>query len=72
MSQLDNILNHMRSIGPDGKRRGLSPLEARALYQVESLSRRMCDLKDQGYNVLSEMRMAVNGKKFCRYYLASM
>lgn len=72
MSQLDDLLTHMRSIGPDGKRRGISPLEARHLYKVESLSRRMSDLKDQGYNILTEMRAAPNGQRFARYHLASL
>lgn len=47
-------------------------MEARALYGIESLSRRICDLKEHGYNIVSEMRKAPNGKRYSRHYLASV
>ena len=69
MSQLDDIITHLNTKGQNGIKRGLSPMEARFLYGIESLSRRICDLKDRGYKIYSEIRKAPNGKKYARHYL---
>lgn len=63
--QAATILTHLTKIGD------ISPLEARTVYRVDSLSRRICDLKDAGYKVSREMRKDATGKRYARYSLVA-
>ena len=64
--QMRSILNHVKRVGY------ITPREARDNYQIESLSRRMCDFKDLGWEVRSELTAhPVTGQRYTRYYLTS-
>jgi len=61
------ILRHlMPAAGGPGH---ISAIEAQALYRCRSLSRRICDLKAAGYDIVSVPKMDVNGQRYARYYL---
>lgn len=70
-SQNSMILAHLFSIGDDGKRRSISGMEALGLYRCVSLTRRISDLKDMGYRIISTTKKDQTGKRYVRYRLAS-
>ena len=49
----------------------ISPLEARTLYRIESLSRRICDLKAQGFKFVKRRLKDLTGKTYMVYQLAA-
>ena len=63
--QAYTIYDHLRKIGD------ISALEARAIYRVDSLSRRICDLKDAGYKVSRVIKKDATGKRYARYTLVA-
>ena len=48
----------------------ISGVEAAELYRVRSLSRRICDLKELGWNIVSEWREDPLGQRYKKYTLA--
>ena len=58
------ILDHLKKVG------SISAVEAQALYKCRSLSRRICDLKDAGFKVVSELKYDTTGQRYARYSLA--
>jgi len=62
--QLDQIVEHLNVIG------SISTLDAINHYKIMSLSRRICDLKERGYNIVSERKTHKNTKqRYVRYHL---
>lgn len=62
--QLRTILNHVRRVGY------ITPVEAWDHYRIRSLSRRMCDFKDLGFDVSTERRKhPVTEQTYTRYYI---
>lgn len=63
-SQYQKILNHLIDEG------SISGVEAAELYRVRSLPRRICDLKEAGFEILSEWRTDPLGQRYKKYFLA--
>ena len=53
-TQCDRILQHMRDFG------SISSLEAMSDYGIMRLASRINDLKNQGYNIVSETKTSKN------------
>lgn len=53
-TQCDRILQHMRDFG------SISSLEAMSDYGIMRLASRINDLKNQGYNIISETKTSKN------------
>lgn len=49
----------------------ITPLEARTLYRIESLSRRICDLKSLGYKFTKRRLKDLTGKAYVVYQLSA-
>ena len=47
----------------------ISSSEARKVYGVESLPRRIMDLKNRGYDFTHERKADLRGKRYTRYIL---
>lgn len=63
-TQTQKILNHLLDEG------SISGVEAAELYRVRSLPRRICDLKERGFEIFSEWRTDPLGQRYKKYYLA--
>ena len=63
-SQYQKILNHMID------HESISGVEAAELYRVRSLPRRICDLKEAGFEIVSEWRTDPLGQRYKKYRLA--
>ena len=63
--QLRTLIQHLRS-RPD---RGISQLEASALYRIAALPRRMADLSEAGVPIRKERRPDPTGRSYVRYFL---
>lgn len=63
-SQTQKILNHMID------HESISGVEAAELYRVRSLPRRICDLKELGWKIVSEWREDPLGQRYKKYTLA--
>lgn len=61
MTQNKMIIAHM-------KKASITPLEALKKYGCLRLASRICEIKDMGYNVKSDMFYAENGKRM-EYWL---
>lgn len=59
----DLILLHLLEKG------SISNVEAQALYRCRSLSRRICDLKSEGWPIKSELKHDTTGQRYARYSL---
>jgi hypothetical protein len=55
------IFRHLFSKG------SITAVEAQALYRCRSLSRRICDLKGEGFLIDSEMKVDQTGQRYARY-----
>tara|TARA_R100000963_G_C4643507_1_gene107300 strand:- start:1367 stop:1570 length:204 start_codon:yes stop_codon:yes gene_type:complete len=47
----------------------ISNIEAQAVYKIRSLSRRICDLQDRGYNFKKEWKKDLTGQRYVRYFI---
>jgi len=65
MTQVQLIKNHLDS----GK--GISHYEAMNLYRIASLSRRINDLEEQGYEVKRDRKKDLTGRTYVRYTKAA-
>lgn len=65
MSQRDKILAHLKQVG------SISFVEANDLYRCRSLTRRIADLREAGYDIISEWRTDTLGQRYTRYSLAT-
>lgn len=64
--QMRMILNHVKRVGY------ITPRAARDDYNIESLSRRICDFKDMGFTVRKETRQNPGtGQRYTRYFLTN-
>ena len=63
LSMTTMILNHLIREG------SISSVEAQALYRCRSLSRRITDLKQDGYSITSVLKKDVTGQRYARYEL---
>lgn len=61
--QTRKVLSHLLNVG------NLSGIEAAALYKVRNLPRRICDLKEAGFNVDGEWKTDATGQRYKRYRL---
>ena len=61
MTQNDQVLDHLQTIG------SITGLEAWDLYRVRSLPRRIADLKERGWIIVSERRRDHLGQRYVRY-----
>jgi hypothetical protein len=64
MSQNDKILTHLIDVG------SISWVEANDLYRVRSLPRRIADLRQRGFDIISEWKTDRLGQRYTRYSLA--
>lgn len=51
--------------------RELTPLDALSEFGCFRLAARIADLRDRGFNILTEKVKSENGKQFAKYKLAS-
>lgn len=65
MAQHDELLNHLQIRG------SITQVEAQAIYKMRSLTRRIADLREQGYNIKSETKTDPTGQRYVRYWLRS-
>ena len=64
-TQNGKLLRHLLS------GRSITPLHARHHYGIESLSRRICDLKAAGHKIRVQYRKDPTGKRYAEYSLRS-
>lgn len=65
MTQNDKILKHMKKAG------SITVREAMVEYSVQSLTRRIADLREAGHNIVSKVKYhPISGQKYVRYSLA--
>ena len=70
LSQKDEIISYLNQHDPQsGKLRGLSQLEAIGMWRIYRLAARIEELRDDGYNIRTEMKRDATGKAFARYFL---
>jgi hypothetical protein len=64
MTQLNKILTHMRKTG------SITQREAIIEYSIQSLTKRISELREMGYNIVSNVKYhPVTGQKYVRYTL---
>lgn len=64
MTQNQRILKHLRKAG------SITVREAIVEYSIQSLTKRIQELRDDGYNIISVVkRHPVTGQKYTRYIL---
>ena len=49
LSQKEKVLRHLKEVGP------ITPLDALIDYAIMRLTSRICELKDEGYDIKSEL-----------------
>ena len=62
-SQTQLILGHLVTRG------SISALEAMSLYRIFRLAARVEELRNQGYEIDTEMKTDLTGKRYARYVL---
>ena len=62
-SQNKMLIEHFEECG------SISNVEAQAVYKIRSLPRRICDLKEIGYEFSREWKKDLTGQIYVRYYL---
>ena len=63
MSQSLLILNHLRIKG------SITALEAMSLYRIFRLAARVNELRDEGYDIETDMKTDLRGKRYASYSL---
>ena len=67
LTQKEKVLRHLKEVGP------ITPLDAFNDYAIMRLTSRICELKDEGYDIKSELVSSKNkfGEKvsFSKYTL---
>jgi hypothetical protein len=65
MTQQELILNHLRKTG------SITQREAMIDYSIQSLTKRISELRDLGHNIVSVFRKhPTTGQRYARYTLA--
>lgn len=62
-SQAEQVLTHIKRHG------SINPLTAITAYGCMRLAARICDLRDAGYNIVTDMVKTSEGKQYARYRL---
>lgn len=62
-TQIDNLRAHLNA------GRSITPLEALGLYGVFRLAARIKELREQGWDILTEIKRDPNGKTYATYAL---
>ena len=66
MSQLNTIITHLKRV----KSKGISQREAMIDYSIQSLTKRISELRDMGHNIKTIHRKhPVTGQRYARYVL---
>ena len=65
MSQNQKILNHLKTGAH------ITPLEAMGLFGVFRLAARIFELRNQGYNIETDVQSDGTGRTYSRYRLAA-
>lgn len=64
MTQLEMIANHFRTA------KSISQREALIDYSIQSLTKRISELRDMGFNIVTQMKKhPVTGQRYARYVL---
>ena len=64
MTQLNKILTHMRKTG------SITQREAIIEYSIQSLTKRISELRERGCNIISNVKYhPITGQKYVRYIL---
>jgi hypothetical protein len=63
-SQCVRVINHLRKAG------GLTPLDARSLFLCDRLASRIFTLREEGWDIKTEMITTSTGKRVALYTLA--
>lgn len=64
MTQLQILINHFK------KARSISQREALVDYSIQSLTKRISELRDMGYNIQTQHKHhPVTGQRYARYVL---
>ena len=61
MTQKEILRNHLETVG------SISPVEALVVHRIGRLAARVCDLRDEGMNVLTNMSTDTTGHRYARY-----
>jgi hypothetical protein len=66
MTQLQQLLKHLRTAG------SITQREAIMDHSIQSLTRRITELRDRGFNIHSVPKLhPVTGQRYCRYVLGT-
>lgn len=66
MTQVQVLLSHLRRV----KSKGISQREAMIDYSIQSLTKRISELRDMGHNIKTIHRKhPVTGQRYARYVL---
>lgn len=64
MTQLEMIANHFRTT------KSISQREALIDYSIQSLTKRISELRDMGFNIITQFKKhPVTGQRYARYVL---
>jgi hypothetical protein len=64
MTQRQKLLNHFFDVG------SITQREAIMDYSIQSLTRRITELRDDGYNIISEQKLhPITEQRYVRYHL---
>ena len=61
--QASQVLDHLRNAG------SITGVEAAAVLKVRHLPRRIADLREAGFSILSERKHDTQGQRYVRYWL---
>lgn len=65
-TQRELLVDHLKKVG------NISDLEARNIYMIRALPRRISDLEELGYVISRENKKDNTGRRYVRYHLISM
>lgn len=61
--QAETVLRHLRNVG------SITNVEANAVHRIRSLSRRITEIRDAGYQIDKKRRRDTTGQAYVRYSL---
>ena len=66
MTQVEQLRRHFKHF------RTITTYEARSVYRIESLSRRIVDLKAMGFQFDTKLKKDLTGKRYAQYTLVKV